>query len=79
MKKTIMAIILGAIISIVSIGSAFAEFVYVTKSGKKYHHSESRFIKNKDAEKITVEEALERGLEPSKDYLRHKEEVSEEK
>jgi len=50
--------------------SAFAEWVYVTKNGKKYHHAESRFSQVEGAEKLTKEEAQERGYEPSRDYLK---------
>lgn len=72
MKKKLLAMLLGLVISSISVTAAFAEFVYATKNGKKYHHVDSRFSKVKSAEKITIEEAEERGLEPSKDYLRRK-------
>ena len=70
MKKTALAILLGAVLCM-AVSPAWAEFVYVTKNGKKYHHAESRFIKNRETEKITLEEAVARGLEPSKAYLQH--------
>ena len=37
--------------------AAFAEDVYVTKRGKKYHKEGSHYIKGKEVEKITREEA----------------------
>lgn len=43
---------------------AFAEDVYVTKQGKKYHSSDCRFIKNRETQKIDIEEAKAKGLEP---------------
>ena len=78
MKKALLTMLLGVMISALVTTASFAEFVYVTQYGKKYHHAESRFIQDKDAEKITIEEAEARGLEPSKDYLRYKESMEEE-
>jgi len=73
MKRLLTMFILGVILSTSIASSAFAEYVYKTKFGKKYHHSESRFIKDReDVEKITVEEAEDLGLEPSRAYLRYK-------
>ena len=43
---------------------AFAEDVYVTKRGKKYHKETCSLIKNKNARAISKEEALEKGLKP---------------
>ena len=71
MKKTALAILLGAMLCM-AVSPAWAEYVYVTKNGKKYHHAESRFIRNRETEKITLEEAIARGLEPSRAYLQHK-------
>ena len=51
-------------------GSAFAEDVYVTKSGKKYHKKDSRFIKGKETIKLDREEAEAQGYEPSSDFLK---------
>jgi hypothetical protein len=48
---------------------ALAEDVYVTKKGKYYHKEGSRFIKNRDTEKLTREEAEERGYKPSREYF----------
>jgi len=42
----------------------FAEEVFATKQGKKYHKENCRFIKNRDTQKIDIEEAKEKGLEP---------------
>jgi len=41
----------------------FAEDVYVTKQGKKYHKQDCRFIKNRDTQTIDIEEAKAKGLE----------------
>ncbi|MFA5088124.1 MAG: hypothetical protein WC552_03715 [Candidatus Omnitrophota bacterium] len=43
---------------------AFAEDVYVTKRGKKYHKEDCRFIKGKEVQKIDKQEALQKGLVP---------------
>ena len=47
---------------------AFAEDVFITKYGKKYHKADSRFIKGKEVTKLTREEAEERGFKPSSDF-----------
>jgi hypothetical protein len=73
MKKALLTLLLGAVLTSAAAMPALAEDVYVTKSGKKYHNAESKWIKNKEAEKIAIEEAIARGLEPSKEYLRWKE------
>lgn len=41
---------------------AFAEDVYVTKNGKKYHKANCLLIANKNAKPISLEEALKKGL-----------------
>ncbi len=43
---------------------AFAEDVYVTKNGKKYHKADCLLIKNKGAKPITMEDAIKKGLKP---------------
>lgn len=48
--------------------AGFAEDVYITKHGKKYHKADSRFLKGKEVEKITREEAEARGYEPSQEF-----------
>lgn len=56
---------LGILIAFVSISSlAFAEDVYVTKNGHKYHKEICRLIKNKKPEKVTKADALDKKLEP---------------
>ncbi|MFC1703553.1 hypothetical protein ACFL1E_02040 [Candidatus Omnitrophota bacterium] len=42
----------------------FAEDVYVTQRGKKYHKQDCRYIQNREVEKINNEEAEARGLAP---------------
>ena len=44
----------------------FAEDVYITKRGKKYHKQDCPLIANKDAQKVNLEEAKAKGLEPCK-------------
>ena len=45
---------------------AYAEDVYVTKQGAKYHKQECVLIKNKNAQSIDRKAAIEKGLEPCK-------------
>ena len=75
MNKKITSLLFGILMSVIVAASALAAdaYVYVTKNGKKYHNAESRFIKNKETEKITLEEAKSRGLEPSSAYLKYME------
>ena len=63
MLKKFMAVGLCVIFLSVS-AAAFAEDVYVTQNGSKYHKEICRFTKNKSAEKISKNVALERNLEP---------------
>lgn len=43
---------------------ASAKDVYVTKNGKKYHTADCRWVKNREAVKMTEEEAIKKGLKP---------------
>jgi len=43
---------------------SFAEEVYVTKNGKKYHSADCIFIKDRAVQKISKEEAMKKGLKP---------------
>lgn len=71
MKKRVFSTFLSLLVGMLVLTQAvFAEDVYVTKNGKKYHKKESRFIKGKEVEKLTVEEAEARGYEPSSDFLK---------
>lgn len=63
MVKKFMVLGLGLMI-LASASLAFAEDVYATKNGKKYHMADCPFIKNKGAGKISKEEAMEKGLVP---------------
>lgn len=60
--------ILGLVFALLSVSAyVFAEDVYVTKRGKKFHKEDQcRFIKNKESEKIKLEESLIKGLTPCK-------------
>ncbi len=70
MLKKLTTIMLSIFVSLMLSHAAFAEDVYVTKHGKKYHKKESRFIKGKEVEKLTIEEAIERGYKPSSDFAK---------
>jgi hypothetical protein len=43
---------------------AFAEDVYITANGTKFHKADCRFIKDRKVEKIDREEAIKQGYEP---------------
>ena len=62
MRALLMSVLLSATLFT---QTAFALDVYVTKNGKRYHKKDSRFIKGKEVEKLTVEEAEARGYKPS--------------
>ena len=70
MSKKLLSIILSVFMLAGAAQLAFAEDVFVTKYGKKYHKEGSRFIKDKDVEKMTREEAEERGYKPSSDFMK---------
>lgn len=69
MQKRIFSGLLGAIVAFMMMAQvALAQDVYVTKYGKKYHKEGSRFIKGKEVEKLSIEEAEERGYTPSSEF-----------
>ena len=69
MQKRIFSGLLGVIVAFMMMAQvALAQDVYVTKYGKKYHKEGSRFIKGKEVEKLTIEEAEERGYTPSSEF-----------
>lgn len=70
--RKMMAIMAGLAIALGAATMALAEDVFVTKSGKAYHHAESPFIKNRETVKMTKEEAEAKGYKPSKSYLKAK-------
>jgi hypothetical protein len=72
MKKRLMVFVMAVVLAINAIGLALAEDVFVTKSGKVYHHAASPFIKNRETVKMTKEEAEAKGYKPSRSYLKAK-------
>ncbi len=62
MNRVLTMMLVGMLV--VSSTFAFAEDVYVTKNGKKYHKADCLLIKNKGAKAIPIEEALKKGLKP---------------
>ena len=61
-RKLAVFIVLTMFVSMTTL--AFAEQVYVTKNGKKYHTAECPLIITKSPQKISKEEAVEKGLKP---------------
>ena len=49
---------------ILSSSVVFAETVYATKNGKKYHHAECTLIQKRSPTAISMEEAQKKGLKP---------------
>jgi hypothetical protein len=70
MKKRLMVFVMAAVMAMNAVGLALAEDVFVTKSGKVYHHAASPFIKNRETVKMSKEEAEAKGFKPSKSYLK---------
>ena len=66
-RNALLGFLLGAMLLA---QPALALDVYVTKNGKKYHKKDSRFIKGKDVEKLTREEAEARGYKPSREMIK---------
>jgi hypothetical protein len=53
-----------AVTMLVSSTFAFAEDVYATKNGKRYHKADCLLVKDKGAKVITMEEAQKKALKP---------------
>ena len=60
MKKLFMAVLALLILS----NAAFAESVFATKNGKKYHKQDCVFIKDRNASEIDDKDAIAKGLKP---------------
>jgi hypothetical protein len=71
MKKKLLVLMMAAVMALGAVAMCFAEDVFITKSGKVYHHAESPFIQNRETVKMTKEEAEAKGYKPSKSYLKH--------
>ncbi|NLE64826.1 MAG: hypothetical protein GX606_02795 [Elusimicrobia bacterium] len=69
MKRTLLIMIMGLAIAL-NAARVFAEDVFVTRTGKVYHHAESPFIKDRETVKMTKEEAEAKGYKPSRSYLK---------
>lgn len=63
MAKRITTLVIGILFLSVCAYS-FAEEVYLTKNGKKYHSADCIFIKDRTVQKISKEEAMKKGLKP---------------
>ena len=57
-------IVFTALTVLLSSNAAFADQVFVTKNGKRYHQQTCPLIKNKGAQAIDLKTALEEGLQP---------------
>jgi len=62
MKRIITVILCVMFLSVA--GTSFADAVFATKNGKRYHQAECPLVKNKGPEAISLKEAEEKGLTP---------------
>jgi len=62
MKKVLTVMLLG--VMLISTTFAFAEDVYATKNGKRYHKADCLLVKDKGAKAVSLEEAEKKGLKP---------------
>jgi hypothetical protein len=60
--KRFPLLFLTLFLSLFLISESLSQTVYVTKSGKKYHTEKCRYAKNANA--VTISEAINRGLTP---------------
>ncbi len=79
MRKALTAGVMGLALAMLMTTVSMAQDVYVTKKGKRYHKADSRFIKGKEVEKMTREEAEKRGLKPSSEILQDDAKQTEQK
>ncbi|MFT5387816.1 MAG: hypothetical protein ACI9E5_000951 [Candidatus Omnitrophota bacterium] len=75
MMKRLLLCALSLCILASSAAVSFAEDVFVTKYGKKFHKEGSRFIKDRETIKMTREDAEEKGYKPSSDFLEEDKEL----
>ena len=69
MRRRLLAALLTLGVSLWMFSAiASAEDVYVTKKGKRYHKKESRFIKGKEVQTMSREEAEALGYKPSSEF-----------
>ncbi|MDD3375307.1 MAG: hypothetical protein PHY73_06275 [Candidatus Omnitrophica bacterium] len=62
MKKIILAVLCLVFLSASTF--AFAEDVYITQNGAKYHKETCRFVKDKEITKMDKKEAVDQGYTP---------------
>lgn len=60
MKKLLMTMLAVLVLS----NAAFAEQVFATKNGKKYHKQDCVFIKDRNASEVDDKDAIAKGLKP---------------
>lgn len=75
MFKKLTSMVL-CLVLLAAASAAFAEDVYVTKQGTKYHKQDCRFIKNRDTQAINIKDAEAKGLEPCGRCFGQEDEVS---
>jgi hypothetical protein len=70
MNRRVSLMLAGLLVGAMLTTAALAEDVCVTKNGKRYHKMNSRFLKGKQFDVISREEAEKRGYKPSSEFFR---------
>ncbi|MFH1655552.1 MAG: hypothetical protein ABH954_02955 [Candidatus Omnitrophota bacterium] len=74
-----LTVLIMCLVFLTITSSVFAEDVYITKQGKKYHKENCRFIANRDTQEIGLEDANAKGLTPCSKCFGDTEEVTKSK
>jgi len=69
MNRKLSMMLAGLLVTAMLTTAAFAEDVCVTKHGKRYHKVGSKFLKGKEFDVISREEAETRGYKPSSEFF----------
>jgi len=62
MKRLLTVLLVG--VMMMASSAAFADTVYATKNGKKYHHADCPLIEKRSPAAISMEDAQKKGLAP---------------
>ena len=62
MRRLLSVFLIG--LMMMASATAFADTVYATKNGKKYHHADCPLIEKRSPAAISLEDAQKKGLKP---------------
>ena len=71
MKRTILTILTGVIV-LTAANVCFAEDVYMTKHGKRFHKELCKLIRNKEVQKLERETVEAKGIKPCQSCFKEK-------